>query len=140
MNTKDKLSTAEQLAKNIEETIKEIFPNSYASCEFAPSYPWIFITFALGKDETEFPNRYLSNDPAHHVFHIKNGLTEEGDIKDDMYLTLSTGGNFSTYPPAGSFNAMGRHKIPFRRVKGNTHKIQEGVKKYFQKTYKAFEE
>lgn len=116
------------LAMEIEATVKNIFPKSSIDATFSGNLmPSIRIEFALGSDK-EFSHNIIRNDPVHHIFSVmwdKNKLNA---------LTLERlSGAIMVKPSEGSHLAMERHKIPFRKVAGDSKKIIAGVDRYFKK-------
>jgi hypothetical protein len=131
--------TATQLAEEMEKTVQKIFPKSYAKANYGVNLgPSITLRFTLGKDNKEYSNGILQNDPAHHILMIQDGLGREGNIVGKLSMEMVQGGYFHTNPDPvkDKYMAMGSHKVGYRKVSGDSKKIITGVKKYFEKLKK----
>lgn len=125
---------AYDLAAEIEKTIRKHFPNSFISVYFNSNiHPSISIRFTIGKDKSEWANGIIQNDPLWQVLMISSGINRNGDIVGKLSLERISGGSFAIKPEPGSHLAFGRHKVPFRKVSGDSRKIISGVDKYFSK-------
>jgi hypothetical protein len=129
----EELTPAHELAKEIEAAILKIFPLSFVSASYSTNLKSsISIYFALGRDKSEWANGIVQNDPAYSIFKVW-GIGENSTLTDNLELKMLTGGNIYTLPPEGSHLAMGRHKVSFRKSKGNRDKILKGVNTYFKR-------
>lgn len=113
----------------LEDTYYGVFPDSYINVDVSNlmrNDPAIFIKTGLGKDKSEFQNGYLENDPCHHLFSI------EGIFSERAVLEIVIGGRITTKPEPGSYMALGKVKVPFRKVTGGFTKIVQGFEKYLE--------
>lgn len=131
-------TNANELAEKIQEEIQKIFPKSFVSAKFTSNiYPNITVIFTLGKDKSEWNNGIQRNDPAYHAFMIggksRYGISNEGEIKESLVCEEIQGSTWGFYIKSkeGSYNAMDRFKLPFRKVTSTPDKIIEVLKKYF---------
>lgn len=120
---------------SLENAIKKSFPRSFirigASKNLGSS---ISLTFALGKDKSEFANGIIHNDPLHHNLMIAwNQFAEDHFIKDKITLDKpNIGGLLTIKPEAGSHMAYGRVKLGLRKKTATP----EGIIKYLDGYFK----
>ncbi len=125
-------SPADELAKEIENIIKKHFPNSLTFAKFSNNlYPSIRLTFALGKDKSQWSNGIIHNDPAHHVFIIE-GFDKEGNLGEKIAIEGHIGSGVYTKP-----NASGKVTIPFRKKTGKPELVKKHIDAYFAKLKEA---
>lgn len=142
---KENINNANDLAKELEKEILHIFPHSYVDAEFSSHlYPSIILRFALGKDKHEWNHGYIENDPARMIINIsavrESNIDKEGNILGPLEVTNDFS-RFYIKPPEGSYLAMGKIKIPFRKLTtDNLDKIIEYLKKYFMVLKKTLQE
>jgi hypothetical protein len=126
--------TAKELATEMEKTVLKVFPKSYARASYQLNLgESISLTFALAKDKSELGNGIIHNDPAHTIFMIQDGLGRDNDIVGKLIIERILGSGFSVKPSEGSYMAMERHKVGFRKTTGDSKKILASLKKYFEK-------
>lgn len=133
---------AGKLGEEMKKAIQKIFPKSlvYGGYEVSFGSGAIFITFTLGKDDKDFANRIEHNDPARTIFAIQRGFDTEGNITSDkLVLERTHGVGFAVNPAEGSYLAMDRHKVGFRKTTGDSKKIVTAIKKYFEKLKKELQ-
>jgi len=138
----ESLMTVDEFVKKLESTIKKIFPksyvNAYASTNLGSS---IMLTFALGKDKSEWAGGYMDNDPLLHKFMIGwNSFTEGHFIKDKIQAEISQGGSLRVNPEEGSRMAYGRAKIGWRKKTASPDKIIIHFENYFKKAKKVLKD
>jgi hypothetical protein len=128
--------TANELAEKIKLAIKEVFPNSYVVSKFSTSfYPSIHVKFTLGKDQTEWSNGIIDNDPMIHDFTIDaegRELNSDGTLPEKVTIDTHRGGSIST-APTEKYMAYGRLKLGFRKKTDSPEKIVDYIKKYFSR-------
>lgn len=126
--------TVESFLKEMETAIKKSFPNSYininASTNLGSS---IHLTFALGKDRSEWENGIIENDVLFHRFMIGyNSFTEGTFIKDKIEAEAIVGGSLTVEPP-NSMYALGRVKTGWRKKTATPEKMVKAFENYFKK-------
>lgn len=130
---------AHKLGEDMKAAVQKIFPKSlvYGGYEVSLGSGSIFVTFTLGKDDKDFANRIEFNDPARTIFAISRGFDTEGNITSDkLVLERTHGTGFAVNPAEGSYYAMDRHKVGFRKTTGDSKKMVDAIKKYFEKLKK----
>lgn len=125
---------AEEFAKKLEDSIKSIFPNSFVQVRYNTGLGShsIFIRFAVGKDKSEWPNGIINNDPLHHHLWVY-GVNKDGSLQDVMQTDISIGGSIILKGTDETGFRSPIVKIGFRKMKGSSDKIIQGLTKYFQK-------
>lgn len=117
------------LMKNVEAEFNKLFPNGHVFTDTRKTIgrPYIIVSIGMIKDAKDAPSGYRDNDPMMHKYMV--------DIKgeNDYELTLLQGSGISTNPEAGSYLAMGRHKVPFRKSKGDSKRILTTFKRHFSR-------
>jgi hypothetical protein len=131
--------TVDDFCKNLESAIKKVFPKSYVNCKASTNLgASIHLSFALGKDKTEFGNGIIENDVLFHRFMIGwNSFAEGHFIKDKIVSELSVGGGLKVDPEPGSHMAFGRVKIGWRKKTATPEKMIKGMQDYFKKVRKV---
>lgn len=130
-----KTMTVDEFIKGLESNIKKIFPKSFVKVQASGNLGTsIFVTFALGKDKSEWVSGIIHNDPLHHQWMIGfNSFAENAFIKDKIEAEISIGGSMKTKPEEGSFMAFGRAKIGWRKKTDTPEKIIVHFTNYFKK-------
>ncbi len=121
--------SAKEFASELEAKIKEIFPSSHVIIRFKRDIgnPAIIGQFAVGKDNSEWDNGIIHNDPAFHQFWI-------WDVNSDSMRTeLSIG---------GKVRIPGKDPIRVGWIskKGNKEAVEKSIINYFKKLKKIVEE
>ena len=133
---------ANDLAIEIENTIKKIFPKSAVKAEFnSRMYPSITVWFTLGKDKSEYINGIEQNDIAHMRLTIDGKgqeIGKDGEIKG--LLQVENSSPSFRIKSESPYMAFGRMKVPFRKASGSSEKIVEYIKKYFITFKKALQD
>jgi len=128
---------------SLEKAIKKSFPKSLvivrASKNLGSS---IDVRFALGKDKSEFANGIIHNDPLYHILMIGwNEFVDDHFIKDKITLDKpSVGGILTTMPEEGSYMALGRVKLGFRKKTAPPEGIIKHLDNYFKKVKKILKD
>ena len=72
--------------------MSSLFPRSYINVRFTKNIlPSIVVSFAIGKDNTEWSNGIINNDPFHQIFHIF-GFNKNGELEGDAQLDTDHAG------------------------------------------------
>lgn len=134
-----KIMTVDEFIKGLESVIKKSFPKSFVKVQASGNLGTsIFVTFALGKDKSEWQNGIIHNDPLHHQWMIGfNSFTENAFIKDKIEAELSVGGSLTIQPEEGSHLALGRAKIGWRKKTAPPEKLIPYFGNYFKKVKKV---
>ena len=134
--------TVDDFIKGLESAIKKSFPKSYINAKASTNLgASIHLTFALGKDKSEWQNGIIENDPLFHRFMIGwNSFTEGHFIKDKIEAELSVGGTLKVNPEEGSRMALGRVKIGWRKKTAPPDKIVQYFGNYFKKAQKVLKD
>lgn len=139
------ITSANQLAEEIQKEIEKIFPNCYVKATWGGNlYSSISVKFMLGKDKSEWSNGIFNNDIANIRFTIdlKGGreIPRDGNIDNQILQMEASSSSFTVNPPEGSYLVYGRVKIPFRKPTGDAQKIIDYTKKYFTTAKKLFQD
>lgn len=130
MNTK-------QFAEQVEQSFKRYFPNGYffynSGCLGNES---IYFKCGMIKDIKDQPNQIRDNDKLH----LSLWIFDNVNLKDDSFDISNTklviedrhGACVYTNPP-NSYYAMGRTKIPFRKMTNTPDKLLVLLDKFFKK-------
>jgi hypothetical protein len=139
LNEAGQKMTVDEFVKNLESTIKKIFPKSYINAKASTNLgASIHLTFAFGKDKSEWGNGIIENDLLFHRFMIGwNSFTEGHFIRDKIEAELSVGGGLKVEPDEGSHMAFGRVKIGWRKKTAPPDKILTHFSNYFKKARKV---
>lgn len=125
-----------EFLRDMENIVKKIFPKSAVHADFQSNLgESIHLDWTLGNGKSEYPNGIVQNDPARTAFRIWEPLDSNGNLKEILVLELIVGGSVYINPPQGSYLAMDRHKVSFRKSKGDKAKILKAVEKYFKKLH-----
>jgi len=131
---------AGKFAAELKQIVLKHFPHSFAYARFDVGLtPSIFVTFALGKDKTEWINTYLENDPAKHKFSIF-GMTKEGFTTDKMTMDCIMGGSIQVLPAAGSHYAYDSVKVGWRKKTGDDAALKKHFDAYMVKLKKLIKD
>jgi hypothetical protein len=134
--------TVDEFTAKLKSTIKKHFPKSkveaWSSTNLGSS---ISLSFALGKDKSEWVNGIIENDPLLHRFMIGwNSFAEGRFIKDKIQAELTIGGSMLVEPEEGSRMAYGRKKIGWRKKTDTPEKIITHFDNYFKKMKKVLKD
>jgi len=131
--------SVDEFVKELESTIKKIFPKSYIQVQASTNLgSSIHLQFALGKNKSEWENGIIHNDPLHHKWMIGwNSSTEGHFIKDKIEAELLIGNSLSIKPEEGSYMAQGRVKIGWRKKTAPPDKLIKYFGDYFKKVKKV---
>lgn len=139
--TADKDGEAEKLAADIGKAIKKHFKKSFINSRVAKMLgKAIVVTFALGKDKSEWSNGIIDNDKAFHKFmiHLSDSsgsyLGDDGSLPDKLTIEMLQGG--SIYGP----NFTGSAKVGWRKKTGSPEAIVKHMDKYFEKLRKTIKD
>lgn len=126
-------SNPEEMASELQATIKKIFPKSFVNVSYETNLgKVIYIRFTLGKDKTEWMNGIAMNDAA-----ITNILLffdkESENFMDGKMSAEANQTSLSVKPPENSYLAYGRIKTGWRKKKGTPDKIFAHIEKHFNK-------
>lgn len=125
------VNTVDDLTKEVKKTFEKYFPDSFIRVSYSSSFSKsISIRFALGKDNSEFNNKIIENDPMYSLAFIwfdSKSVDEAGNIVGPMVLESSVGKGLAWNGPDG-FN---RIKVPFRKTTGDVDKIMKALNRYF---------
>lgn len=134
------MSEAEKLAAELEKVIKKTWPDAYVRADFiAGIQPSVSVTFAVGKDASQWSNNIIHNDPGHTVIVVSGtsryGITTAGEIEDTIEVERIRGGGIMD-------KSFSTQKVPFRRLKvspDQTGKIVKTVDRYFKRLRDKYE-
>jgi len=130
------LDNANNVALEIESTIKRHFPKSYVRAKFEKGLTAsIYIMFTLG-DRNQYVNNIADNDIALVKAHIWN-FNDDGSFDGKLEFEASQGGGIYVKPEEGSYMAMGRVKIGLRKKTGTPEQIIKHIDSYFGKLKKT---
>ena len=132
------LTTADELAKEIENTFKKYFSNSYVDSSFDRHLSSdITVRIALAKDRNEAINKIMENDPMKAIFFIDldRKVDSEGKIIQPLMVERISGGGLFWFP-VGERN-MKRIKVPFRKTTSDPTKIVKVFETHFKELQKA---
>lgn len=127
-------SDAMQLIDELKSIYKKEFPKSHLRISFRNTFGGIIaIRMMLADDDkSEWLNGIIDNDMLIADFMI-DGFDQEGNaIKPLEFINTRSGFGFYTKPD-NKYMVYGRHKIRFRKSKGDTKKISAAFKKTVQK-------
>jgi hypothetical protein len=124
-----------KLAADIENAVKSVFPKSFVRALVRSGISlsgsgYIVVHFALGGGRGEWKGGIIENDPAHTILMVN--FEKDGSIE----VTLASGFSIYTLPEPGSHLAMGRIKVPFRKITvpaGAYDQLTDFFKKSFTK-------
>jgi hypothetical protein len=118
------LPNADDVVNKIKLIMSSLFPRSYINVRFTKNIlPSIIVSFAIGKDNTEWSNGIINNDPFHQIFHIF-GFNKNGELEGDAQLDTDHAGGY--YLKNNQWN-----KVPFRKKTGRIDNIIKHIQKYF---------
>jgi hypothetical protein len=135
MEAKGPMKVSEFIS-SLESAIKKSFPKSLVRVQASKNLgSSIGVTFALGKDKSEWANGIIHNDPLHHVLMIGwNEFAEDAFLKDKITLDKpNIGGSLKVLPEEGSYMAFGRVKLGFRKKTAPPEGIVKHLGNYFKK-------
>lgn len=105
-----------KVMSEIESAFLSKFPNCFLQVQESKGFGHsIFVNFGLVLNKAELPSGIRDNDPVSHKFMIY--------IEKTGFEAITLTGGIAVNPPAGSYNAMGFVKTPFRKTKGDAKKI-----------------
>jgi hypothetical protein len=119
-----KIHNAEDVVNKIKLIMSSLFPKSYINARFKNNIlPSIVVSFAIGKDNTEWKNGIINNDPFHEIWHIY-GFDKSGNLEGDAQLDTDY---------AGGFRLKNNEyvKVPFRKKTGKIDNIIKHIQTYY---------
>jgi hypothetical protein len=126
--------TGNQLATEIENTIKKYFPESFVRAKFGTDIsPSIAIKFAIGKDKSEWSNGIIHNDPAHTSILVW-GFDKDGNQKSDLTMSSGTAGY-------SNWKTKTKDRCGWRDIKkgGTATKVLKALDNHFSKLKDVYE-
>lgn len=129
---KEEVNNATQLAEELLTELKKIFPRSYWNIQFSSKiYPSIGISFALGKDKSEWANGIFDNDNARQSLRIGN-FNDDGSFKDSFKIEGTITSVYVKPRPEDKYMAYSRIKTPWRnKTVAKPEQVIDYLKKYF---------
>ena len=126
-------SDAMQMIEEMRKIYAKEMPNSRLRISFRNLFEGnITIRMQVGNDKKEWPNGIEDNDIAIADFMV-NGFDKEGNVSGQLEF-INTRSGFGFYiKPESPYLAYSRHKIRFRKAKGDSKKILAAFKKTVQK-------
>ena len=121
--TAEELEELKELGTTLAAEYKVRFPESLAGITVGLFKDTVHLHTYIGNKGT-FPYNIPENDQLKTVYTLKK--SEKG-----VDVTLNHGSSLTVNPPVGSYYALSRVKIPFRKKAGNEKKIIEGMAKHF---------
>jgi hypothetical protein len=123
--------------QELKDNFYSIFPNGKISAQVFNGIgdPTLGISFYMIGERTDQSHNIVDNDPVHTKFiaHLpKIHPTKETKFKVEYLM-----GGLSVKPEEGSFMAMGRVKLPYRKSTGDISKQVKNLTKYFKKVGQA---
>lgn len=127
----DTLYNIDLMANDIKNIILKYFKRSYAHVKATHNLgDSIIITFALGKDGSEWANNIIHNDPAHTLIFVR-GFNKDGSLLDKQQTEMSMGG----LRLAGE-----RIRIPYNKKTGTKDQVLKHIDQYFKKLRELVDE
>lgn len=115
-----------QTAQDIENKIKQIFPNSHISVYYSDRLgKSITLNFGIGQNQKEWANGYFDNDPAKTVALIH--------INSDTSFELHWLQHNILCKPTEKHLCYSRIKTPARNTKGDLSKVTKAIQTYFER-------
>ncbi|WNA15703.1 hypothetical protein XaC1_60 [Xanthomonas phage XaC1] len=124
-----------QFAAKVKESFLKYFPNGFLGSSKYQLGGGIHFTAGLVSNANDISSGYRVNDIISLSFGIHDNVkynTEE-EIQGKIVIEFVQN-SFSTKPEPGSYMAMGRVKIPARKINNTPEKAIESLDKVFQKT------
>ena len=129
-----KIMNAITFAAKVKESFLKYFPNGFISASKFTFGGGIYFNANLISDTDDLSGGYRENDIISLSFGIHDNFkyyTEE-EIQGKLVIEFSQN-SFSTKPEPGSYMAMGRVKIPVRKITAEPEKALVSLDKYFKK-------
>lgn len=138
MLTEGKIDTVSEFMKQLEAAIRKYFPKSFVRIQSSKNLgSSIFLSFAIGKDKSQWLNGIFENDPVASKFMIGfDSFADDKFIKDKILAEIISGGSLTIKPEPGSHLAFSRVKLGWRKKTATPDKIIKHFENYFKKMKK----
>lgn len=123
---------AVDLDKKVKETFLKYFPNGFIGSSSYAMNGGMYWKAGLIGDVKDCSGGYRANDILTYTFGIhKDGIYDSTEEIQGKVIVEFVENSFVTKPPEGSYLAMGRIKVPSRKINNTPEKVLKILDKYF---------